>query len=106
MEHRLKYRDIPWLVALGVLPGKIIGTFLIKPFLKLTFNDGYLAKVWLTRLLVVSLVFVVGGLFLALVDYATDGAVTASLSQTWGWWLAAAQTANETVPTPTEIGLR
>jgi len=31
MEHRVKYRDIPWGVAFGVLPGKIIGTFFIKP---------------------------------------------------------------------------
>jgi hypothetical protein len=26
MEQRLKYRELPWSVALGVLPGKIFGT--------------------------------------------------------------------------------
>jgi hypothetical protein len=26
MENRIKYRELPWSVALGVLPGKIFGT--------------------------------------------------------------------------------
>ena len=30
-EHRVPYRDIPWGVAFAVLPGKIIGTFILKP---------------------------------------------------------------------------
>ena len=30
MEYRLKYRDIPWHVAIFVLPGKIGGTVFIK----------------------------------------------------------------------------
>lgn len=38
MEYRVRYRDIPWSVAIGVLPGKIIGTFCIKPFHKVKRN--------------------------------------------------------------------
>jgi len=33
MEHRVRFRDIPWPMAIAVLPGKIIGTFIIKPIL-------------------------------------------------------------------------
>ena len=31
MEYRLRYRDLPWSVALAALPGKIIGGYLIRP---------------------------------------------------------------------------
>lgn len=36
MDYRIKYRDIPWSVALYVLPAKIVGTLVGKPidFLK------------------------------------------------------------------------
>jgi hypothetical protein len=30
MDQRLNYRDIPWHVAIAVMPGKILGTIFIK----------------------------------------------------------------------------
>jgi hypothetical protein len=106
MEYRLKYRDIPWIVAFGVLPGKIIGTLFIKPFIKLRRNRGHLARVWLARFCTVLLALVVGAVIFVVADHFSDGAVIASLDRTWDWWVSAALTANEIAPAPTEIGLR
>ena len=112
MEYRLKYRDIPWPVALGVLPGKIIGTLFIKPLERLSRNAGLRARVWLSRFCTVLMVMVVAAVIFVIADHFTGGAVIASLDRTWDWWLSLAQSANDaapavsTMPTPTEIGLR
>jgi len=105
MEYRLKYRDIPWGVALGVLPGKIIGALFINPFIRLKRNRAYRAKVWFSRLFVTLLVLVVVAIVFLVADQVTQGAVTARLDQTLDWWMSINQSI-PAAPIPTEIGLR
>lgn len=71
MEYRLKYRDIPWPVAIGVLPGKIIGTFLIKPWLK--FRRTWKRAVRILLVLLMMLIITMG--MLTIVDYFVGGAI-------------------------------
>lgn len=110
MEYRVKYRDIPWPVAIGVLPGKIIGALFIKPWKRFTRNNGYYAKVWVSRIGAMLLVVLLATILFIAVDQLTNGYTTASLDQAWDWWLSLIQSANEAAPaptpTPTEIGLR
>ena len=108
MEYRLKYRDIPWLVAIEVLPGKIIGSLFIKPWRRLMYNNSYRARVWFARFCVALLLAVMSVLLFMLINEATDGAVAASLNRNWDWWASVIQSANETAPsiTPVEMGLR
>jgi len=75
MEYRLKYRDIPWSVAIGVLPGKIIGTFLIKPWLRFKRNWQRTVVRWLTGFMVTIIALMLVLLLMTLLDTVTDGSV-------------------------------
>ena len=59
MEYRMKYRDIPWMVALTVLPGKIIGTFFIKPPIYLKINFKRLFRKYMPPILFIMMVFTI-----------------------------------------------
>jgi hypothetical protein len=108
MEFRMKYRDIPWSVAIGVLPGKIVGTLFIKPWIRLKRNNGRVAIVWLRRLCVLLLALVILAVIFTLIDQLTHGAVGGSMDRAWDWWVSVivVTPAVPTIPTPTEIGLR
>ena len=83
MEYRLKYRDVPWSVAFGVLPGKIIGTFLIKPVEKFKRNWEVILHKWLTRLLIIVLLAMMVVAVWALFDHLTAGKFTKDLIRLW-----------------------
>lgn len=112
MEYRAKYRDIPWPVAVGVLPGKIVGTLFIKPWIKLKRSNTHTARVWLRGLCVLLLTLVILAVMFALIDQLTHGAIITSMDRSWDWWVSVIQSTDHvapavtTTPTPTEIGLR
>ena len=104
MEYRLKYRDIPWGVALGVLPGKIIGTFFIKPWMRAARDWGYTVRRWISRLIFTLLILMMIALILGLIDTATDGGLILRISE----FLEMASTATPepqpvSIPTPVDI---
>ncbi len=68
MEYRLKYRDIPWFVAFIVLPGKILGTVLIK--WPLRFADHWEHNLVILGLSIMMVIAIVAGMY-----YVTDGTV-------------------------------
>lgn len=68
MDYRLKYRDIPWRVALGVLPGKLIGSFFIKPYIKFMYRWRNIISSNAKHLLVVIAICLVIALAFSLVD--------------------------------------
>ena len=75
MEYRVRYRDIPWFVAIGVLPGKIIGTFFIKPWLKFRRDWKSITLRWTERFfLLIMALAIIGGAFV-LVNHLTKGGV-------------------------------
>lgn len=77
MEYRMKYRDIPWRVAIGVLPGKIIGSFIIRPYV---FLDS---KRWVRHVIgtlkLMGLIAILAMIVIALVSIIVD-ALTGSHS--------------------------
>jgi len=73
MEYRVRYRDIPWFVAIGVLPGKIIGTFFIKPWLRFRRNWKSITRRWVERFALLCMVLAIVGAVLGLVNHLTDG---------------------------------
>jgi hypothetical protein len=75
MEYRLKYRDIPWSVALAALPGKIIGTFFIKPWLRFKRDYRRILHNWMMNATVCAVVLLVIALIMTLVNIGTDGKV-------------------------------
>ena len=77
MEYRVKYRDLPWSVAFGVLPGKIIGHFILKPVHWVIHHPHKTLSFLLFTLLGISLT----GLILVLANIAVDGAVAALVNR-------------------------
>ena len=80
MEYRLKYRDIPWPIAIAVLPGKIIGTFILNPLAWWSGNRHYaLRKVgkisWRIAKIIFQIMMILGFIIaIALVvDHFTHG---------------------------------
>ena len=86
MEYRLKYRDIPWGVAIGVLPGKIIGTFIIRPALNLKRNWKYILRKWLGRLLAVAVVIFVLVFVGMILEAASEGGLSRTFSVIFISW--------------------
>ena len=73
MEYRMRYRDIPWGVALAVLPGKIIGCWIFRPM-------EWFERKWkrillkIGKFLLISLmVCIVIGCLFVLIDKTTNG---------------------------------
>lgn len=94
MEYRVRYRDIPWFVALGVLPGKIIGTFFIKPWLKFKRDWKSITLRWTERAALLLIILVVMGGVFTLANHLTDGGVERMFSDI--------QAMTETAPAPEE----
>jgi hypothetical protein len=74
VEYRILYRDLPWSVALGVLPGKIIGTFIFKPIERLRFNWKQRLRRFFIKLLWASIILSLTICFGLLINELTDGA--------------------------------
>jgi hypothetical protein len=73
MEYRLKYRDIPWSVAIMSLPLKIIGTFIGRPIEYIANNPyEFLIKV-LWKLLWAFVLVIVFMALMTLADITFDG---------------------------------
>lgn len=68
MEYRLKYRDIPWHVALIVLPGKILGTVFIK-------WPVSIAKNWEHCMVLIGVVLTIIAIVVGLAYFLSDGEV-------------------------------
>jgi len=83
MEYRMKYRDIPWIVAICVLPGKIIGTFIIKPVNEFRYNWKR-TLIRCAEILMIALViaFVMALLFM-LIESLTENSFSAWLTAVW-----------------------
>lgn len=73
MEYRMKYRDVPWMVALTVLPGKIIGTFFIKPPIYLKRNFKRLFLKYMPPILLIMIVLMVLMVVFMVVDHLSGG---------------------------------
>lgn len=75
MEYRMKYRDIPWRVAIGVLPGKVIGSFIINPYVFL--NSKRWVRHVIATLKLMSVITILAVILIAfvavIVDALTDG---------------------------------
>jgi hypothetical protein len=77
MEYRMKYRDIPWSVALAVPFGKFIGCCIIQPYRRITQVNWKRASIrWGKRLLGIVIVSVILTLLFILVESATEGALS------------------------------
>ncbi len=68
MEYRLKYRDIPWVVAFIVLPGKVLGTVFIA------WPARYIAN-WRHNSVIVGLVAIMAVVLAVMIHYITDGTI-------------------------------
>lgn len=68
----MKYRDIPWGVALGVLPGKVIGSVFIKPYLKRRPWKRTIMK-WAKRTLITLVVVILILILCVAVDQLSGG---------------------------------
>ncbi len=66
MEYRLKYRDIPWHVAIFVLPGKVCGTVFIK--WPQRFIDN-----WEHNVIIIGMCLVVPFIVMLILYFASDG---------------------------------
>jgi fructose-specific phosphotransferase system IIC component len=66
----MKYRDIPWGVALAVLPGKIIGCFVLNPLSWVEKRFETIAK----SIFIIAVLFTLFGLILVCVNAVMDGA--------------------------------
>lgn len=75
MEYRVKYRDIPWSVALAVLPGKIIGTFFIKPGIRFKYDHRRILRNWIINAAGCVVILLAIALIITLVNIGTDGKV-------------------------------
>ena len=75
----MKYRDVPWAVALTLLPGKIIGTFCIKPPIYIKSNFSRLLRKYGPSIItcVMMLMILLSAFMLA--DHLADGRATAWL---------------------------
>ena len=73
MEYRMRYRDIPWGVALAVLPGKMIGSLIINPVIRFGNNWSEILLRWLKRLVLLLLIIVFFGMLIMVADIITDG---------------------------------
>lgn len=96
MEYRVRYRDIPWGVALTVLPGKIIGTFIIKPVNRFRNNWKKILIRWGKRILFVFAVLVVIAMFFGLLNAITGGEFSRVFLEIWNNF----QPPPELTPTP------
>ena len=80
MDYRVRYRDIPWGVAICVLPGKIIGRCIIEPVSHFIKNWKRVLLRLGRKLLIISMVIgCIVGLSI-LIDQLTDGSF-------FGWLL-------------------
>jgi len=68
MEYRLKYRDVPWHIAIFVLPGKVCGTIFIKWPLRF-------AKHWEKHVAVIGMCLMAVFMFMLIIYFASDGEV-------------------------------
>lgn len=100
MEYRVRYRNIPWPVAICVLPGKIIGTFFIKPWLRFKRDWNRILMRRLHNLVVLMIVLLVFTLACVLADKLTEGGVDRLFSEAWALWSQTTPAAPETVPPP------
>ncbi len=73
------YRDVPWPVAIAVLPGKIIGTFILNPINYFRRNQKRILIKWGWRLMGVVIISAVLVLFCLLLDTLTDGESSKSM---------------------------
>ena len=83
MEYRMRYRDVPWPVALAVLPGKVIGTFILRPVF-------YIKRRWKKILSNIVSVMAVLGFSTAIylfIDWMTDRALTEVVMRFINWLL-------------------
>ncbi len=97
MQYRVEYRDIPWPVAICVLPGKVIGTFFIKPWLRFRRNWKNILTRWIHKLVVLMIVLLVFVLACVLADKLTEGGVDRLFLSIKAHWSG---TAPEPVPQP------
>lgn len=83
MEYHMKYRDIPWGVALTVLPGKIIGSLIIKPAKKFENNWKSILLLWIKCFAFILVLIIVSVAIVILVDLlVNDGTYYTILSET------------------------
>ena len=75
MEYRLRYRDLPWSVALAALPGKIIGGYLIRPTEAIADDPMHYVAKFAKFLLFVVLVLALSLLITIGIDLATRGSL-------------------------------
>lgn len=73
MEYRMRYRDIPWGVAVCVLPGKIIGRCIIHPIQYVKRYPMRILKKIGKFLMVCLITVVICAVATVLVDRLTDG---------------------------------
>jgi len=83
MEHRIKYRDIPWGVALGVLPGKIIGTLFIKPGITFRRDWKYILTRAGRKLLILCMIIIVIGMLAMAAENLSGGTFSGWLEHLW-----------------------
>lgn len=83
MEYHMKYRDIPWGVALTVLPGKIIGSLIIKPAKKFENNWKSILLLWVKCFASILVLIIASVAIVILVDLlANDGTYYTMLLET------------------------
>jgi len=83
MDYRVKYRDIPWPVAIGVLPGKIIGAWMIDPALNFKQNWKRILFRWFKLWSVIILIMFVILVLFAAADTLFDGVLSDWLEHIW-----------------------
>ena len=83
MDYRVKYRDIPWGVALSVLPGKIIGTWFIKPGITFRCNWRDILMRWLKKLLILVAVLVIILVIITMIEIFSEGLFSAWIEHIW-----------------------
>ena len=83
MDYRVKYRDIPWPVAISVLPGKIIGAWIIDPALNFIQNWKRILFRWFKLWAVILLAMFTFSVILAAADALFEGAIFDWLKHIW-----------------------
>lgn len=78
MEYRMKYRDIPWSVALTLLPGKIIGTLFIKPPIYLRRNFNRLLRKYGPPIIICIMALMIFLAVFMIIDYTIGGGQAAA----------------------------
>ena len=74
MEYRVQYRDVPWGVAICVLPGKIIGGCILDPIHNFVRDWKRILAKWAKGFIIVMIVSIVLVLLTMLADTLTNGA--------------------------------